>query len=130
MVRLPYLGQVGHENKKPCFKKVQKCLTEKVCFFTRHETKKLAIRFVQPKALSHTPKIICCLLLNMSWIINKYIGKIDRNLVTHLNNQGSRDDQPMYQRLSKFEHYIDIVSLMKLPDTYSTTVAVDKKSTC
>ena len=33
----------------------------------------------------------------------------------------------MYQRLSKCEHHNDIVNLMKLPDTDSMIVAVDKK---
>ena len=56
-----------------------------------------------------------------------YAGKTDRNLVIHLNEQGSRDDQPMYQHLLKSEHYNNIANLMKLPDTDSTTVGVDKK---
>ena len=33
----------------------------------------------------------------------------------------------MYQRLSKCEHHNDIVNLMKLPDTDSMIVAIDKK---
>ena len=35
-------GHVGDEMKKRCFKKVQKCLTEKGYFFTRYRTKQLA----------------------------------------------------------------------------------------
>ena len=42
-VRLPYVGRLGDEMKKRCFKKVQKFLTEKVCFFTLYETKKLTM---------------------------------------------------------------------------------------
>ena len=42
-VRLPYLGQVGDEMKKRRFIKVQKYLTQKVCFFIRYETRKLTI---------------------------------------------------------------------------------------
>ena len=60
----------------------------------------------------------------MFWM---YVGKTDHNLVTSLNEQGSREDQPMYQHLSKCEHYNYVVNLMKLGDTDSTTVAVDKK---
>ena len=57
----------------------------------------------------------------------KYIGKTDRNLVTCQNEQGSRDDQPFYQHLTKFKDCNGIVNLMKLPDTDSPTVAIDKK---
>ena len=53
--------------------------------------------------------------------------KTDRNLVTRRNEQGSRDDQPLYQHLTKCEDCNGIVNLIKLPDTDSPTVAVDKK---
>ena len=42
-VTLTYLGHIRDQIKKECFKKVQKCLTEKVYFFTRYETKTVAI---------------------------------------------------------------------------------------
>ena len=45
-VRLPYLGHVGGEMRKRCFKKVHKRLTEKVCCFTRYEMKNLAMTFI------------------------------------------------------------------------------------
>ena len=57
----------------------------------------------------------------------KYIGKSHRNLATRLNEQGSRYDQPLYQHLTKCEDFNGIVNLMKLPDTDSATVAVDKR---
>ena len=43
----------------------------------------------------------------------KYIDKTGCNLVTHLYKHGSLDDQPMYQHLSKCEHYNDTANLMK-----------------
>ena len=33
-IRLPYLGDIGNSMKKSCYKKVQKCLKENVCFIT------------------------------------------------------------------------------------------------
>ena len=39
-ISLPYLGNIGDNLKKDCFKKVQKCLKENVCFITCYETKK------------------------------------------------------------------------------------------
>ena len=83
------------------------------------------MKFTLVRLHSHTPKVKCCLLLNMSWM--QYIGKTDHNHVTSLNEQGSRDDQPMYQHLSKCEHYNYTINLVNSPDTDSTTVAVDEK---
>ena len=54
LVKLPYLGYIGDEVKKR-FKKVQKCLTEKVCFFTRYETKKKCLCSVQ-RLFPHSKK--------------------------------------------------------------------------
>ena len=42
-IRLPYLGDIGNSMKKSCYKKVQKCLKENVCFITCYETQKIAI---------------------------------------------------------------------------------------
>ena len=75
----------------------------------------------------HTPKVKCCLSLNIPRYDKKYIDKTDHNLVTRLNEQGSPDDQPMYQHLSKCEYYNNIVNLMKLPGNDSTTAVIDKR---
>ena len=77
----------------------------------------------------YSPKVKCCLLLNTSCprCDKKYIDKTDHNLATRLNEQGSPDDQPMYQHLSKCEYYNNIVNLMKLPDNDSTTAVIDKR---
>ena len=39
------------------------------------------------------------------------VGKADHNLVTRLNGHTSREDQPMYQHLSKCEHFSHISNL-------------------
>ena len=65
LVKLPYLGYIGDEVKKR-FKKVKKCLTEKVCFFTRYETNKKNA-YVLLKDYSHIRKGKYYLLFNMSW---------------------------------------------------------------
>ena len=107
--------------------KVQKCLIEKICFFTPYK-KKLA-KFYSTKYFIPTLQIlnvICC--LTCPGCNEKGISKTGCNLVTHLNEQGSRDDKPMYQHLSRWEHHNNIVNLMKLVDTDSMTiVVVDKK---
>ena len=70
--------------KKCCFEKVPKCLTEKVCFFTRYG-RKLAI-FCSAKDFIPTlqkSNVIYC--LTCPGCSQKYICKTDCNLVTHLN---------------------------------------------
>ena len=84
--------------------------------------KKVGYDFIPTLQKSNVVSCLTCPGCN-----EKYIGKTDRNLVTRLKEQGSCDDQPMYQHLSECEHYNDIINLMKLPDTDSTAVAVDKK---
>ena len=56
-----------------------------------------------------------------------YVGKTDRNLVTRLNEHASRKDQPMYQHLSKCEHFADITDLLRLPDIDASTTEINNK---
>ena len=53
-VRLPYLQHVREEMKKCCFLKIQKCMTEKAYFFTRYETKTLAMFYSVKDLYSHS----------------------------------------------------------------------------
>ena len=56
-----------------------------------------------------------------------YIGKIDRSLVTRLNEHASHEIQPMYQHLSKREHFVHIVDLLRLPDIDASTTEISNK---
>ena len=56
-----------------------------------------------------------------------YVGKTDRNLVTRLNEHASREDQPMYQDLSKSEHVAHIIDLLRLPDIDALTAEISNK---
>ena len=42
-VTLHYFGHTRNKMKERCLKEVQKCLKERAYFFTRYETKKLAM---------------------------------------------------------------------------------------
>ena len=72
-----------------CFKKVQKFLTEKVCFFTRYETKKVGFVLFNQRLHFHTPKVNIAYCLTCPGCNKKYICKTDHSLVTRLNAQGS-----------------------------------------
>ena len=56
-----------------------------------------------------------------------YVGKTDRNLVTRLNEHAFHEDQPMYQHLSKCEHFSHIVDLYRLPDIDASTTDINNK---
>ena len=104
-MELPYLGNtsnniknINNNIKKNCLKKVQKCLKENVVF-----------------------KVTCP---NCG---ENYVGKTDRNLVTRLHKQASCEDQPMYQHLSKCEHFAHIIDLLRLPDIDASTTEINNK---
>ena len=72
--------------KTLCFKKVQKCLTEKVWFFTCYKTKKLAM-FCSAKDFIPTfqkSNVVHCLIC--AGCNKKYLGKTDPNFVTGNDN--------------------------------------------
>ena len=56
-----------------------------------------------------------------------YVGKTDRKLVTRINEHVFREDQPMYQHLSKCEHFAHIIDLHRLPDMEASTTAINNK---
>ena len=57
-------------------------------------------------------------IYRISWprCFQKYAGKTDRNLITRLNEHGTKVDQPMYQHLSNCSAFNDHVMLFTLPD--------------
>ena len=45
-----------------------------------------------------------------------YIRKTDRSLVTRWNEHAFLEDQPMYQHLTKCEHFAHVIDSLRLPD--------------
>lgn len=82
--------------KKRCFKKVKKCLTGKVCFFTPKEKKKLAMFCSAKEFIPTLLKSNVAYCLKCPGSNEKYIGKTDRNLFKQINEQRSCDDQRIY----------------------------------
>ena len=56
-----------------------------------------------------------------------YVGKTDRNLITRLNEHASHEDQPIYQDLSKCEHFAHTIDLLRLPDIDVSTIEINNK---
>ena len=47
--------------------------------------------------------------------------------ITLENEHASREDQPMYQHLSKCEHFAHIIDLHRLPDIDASTAEINNK---
>ena len=56
-----------------------------------------------------------------------YVGETIQDLVTRLNKNASREDQPMYQNLSKYQHFTHIIDLLRLPDINASTTKFTNK---
>ena len=57
----------------------------------------------------------------------KYVGKTDQNLITRLDEHGTRVDQPMHQHISNCSTFNDHVILFTLPDAATDTTIVSKE---
>ena len=57
----------------------------------------------------------------------KYVGKTDRNLITTLDDYGTKFYQPMYQHLSICSAFNDHIMLFTLPDAAADTTIVSKE---
>ena len=95
MDRLTNLVNTGANMKKNCFKKVQKCLKENICFITCYETKKTAMFCSAKGSIPIHQKANVVYKVTCPGSNEDYIEKIDRNLVTRLNEHASREDKPM-----------------------------------
>ena len=113
--------------KKSCFKKVQKCLKENFCFITCYETKKTAMFSSAKDSIPIQQKANVIHKVTCPGCNEDYVGKTDRNLVTRLNEHASREDQPMYQDLSKCEHFAHTIDLLSLVDIDTSTTEINNK---
>ena len=107
--------------KKNCFKNVQKCLKENTCFITCYETKKTAMFCSAKDSIPTHQKANFIYKVTCPDCNKDYVGKTDRNLVTRLNQHAFSEDQPMYQHLSKCEHFAYIIDFHRLPDIDAST---------
>ena len=57
----------------------------------------------------------------------KYVGKTNRNLITRLDEHGTKVDQPMYQHLSNCSAFNDHIMLFTLPDAAADTFIISKE---
>ena len=112
--------------KKNCFKKVQKCLQENVCFITCYEIKKTAMFCSAKDNILIHQKANVIYKVTCPGCNEDYIVKTNRNLVTRLNEYASCEDQLKYQHLSKCRQFAHI-GLHRLPNTDALTTEINNK---
>ena len=54
---------------------------------------------------------------------NKYSRKTDRNIITRLDEHGTKPDQPMYQHLKNCAQFAEYLKFYALPDAINTIVS-------
>ena len=58
---------------------------------------------------------------------NKYIGKTDRNIITRMDEHGTKPDQPMYQHLTNCAQFAEYLKFYALLDTDVVNTIVNKE---
>ena len=62
-------------------------------------------------------------------VVFKNVSKSDRNLITSLDEHGTKVDQPIYQHLTNFSAFNDHIMLFTLPDVATDTTIVNNEFT-
>ena len=58
---------------------------------------------------------------------NKYIGKTGRNIITRMDEHGTKPDHPMYQHLTNWAEFAEYLKLYVLPDIDAVNTIVNKE---
>ena len=126
-INLPYLGKKGEQLINSLIRKRKRSFKENIKFKTVYKTNKLSM-FCNTKdsiSVEQTSNVIYG--ITCPGCFQKYVGKIDRNLITRLDEHGTKVDQPMYQHLSNCSAFNDHIMLFTLPDAAADTTTVSKE---
>ena len=126
-LNLPYLGDKGDHLTKGLIRKLNRCFKENVKFIKRYNTKKLAMFCSSKDQIQFRQKANVIYRITCPGCFNKYIGKTDQNIITRIDEHGTKPDQPMYQHLTNcagFEEYLRFYALPDM-DTANTIVSKD-----
>ena len=126
MIVLPYLADKGDHLTKSLIRKLSKCFNENAKFIKRYKTSsKMFCSYkdhIQFQQKANVIYIITC-----PGCYNKYIGKIDRHIITRLDEQGTKPDQPMYQHLTNCGQFAEYLKFYALPDIDAINTIVSKE---
>ena len=107
-INLPYLGKKGEQLTNSLIRKLKRSFKENIKFKTVYKTNKLSMFCNTKDSISAEQKSNVIYRITCPDCFQKYVGKTDRNLITRLNEHGTKSDQRMYQ------HLIIVVHLMTM----------------
>ena len=126
-INLPYLGDKGDHLTKSLIQKLNKCFNENVKFIKRYKTNKLRMFCSNKDQIQFQQKANVVYRITCPGCYNKYIGKTDRNIVTRMDEHGTKPDQPMYQLLTNCAQFAKYLKFYALPDIDVVNTIVNKE---
>ena len=126
-LNLPYLGDEGDRLTKSLIRKLSKCLNENVKFIKRYKTNKLAMFCSNKDHIQIQQKANVIYRITCPDCYNKYIGKTDRNIITRLDEHGTKPDQPMHLHLTNCVQFAEYLKFYALPDIDAVNTIVSKE---
>ena len=126
-INLPYLGKKGEQLTNSLIRKLKRSFKENIKFKTVYKTNKLSMFCNTKDSISAEQKSNVIYGITCPGCFQKYVGKTDRNLITRLDEHGTKVDQPMYQHLSNCSAFNDHIMLFTLPDAAADTTIVSKE---
>ena len=121
-LNLPYLGDEVDDLTKSLIRKLNKCFNENVKFLKRYKTNKLGMFCSNKDHIQLQQKLTC------PGCYNKYIGKTDRNIITRMDEHGTKPDQPMHQHVTNCAQFAEYLKFYALPavDAVNTIAEICK----
>ena len=126
-INLPYLGKKGEQLTNSLIRKLKRSFKESVKLKTIYKTNKLSMFCNTKDNISVEQKSNVIYRITCPGCFQKYVSKTDRNVITRLNEHGTKIDQPMYQHLSNCSAFNDHTMLFTLPDVAINTTIVSKE---
>ena len=115
-LNLPYFGDKGDHLTKSLFQKLNKCFNENVKFIKRYKTNKLGMFCSNKDHIPFQQKANIVYRITCPGCYNKYIGKTGRNIITRMDEHGTKPDHPMYQHLTNCAWFAEYLKFYALPD--------------
>ena len=126
-LNLPYLGDKGDHLTKSLIRKLNKCFNENVKLIKRYKTNKLGMFCSNKDHIQFQQKANIVYRIMCPGCYNKYMGKTDRNIITRMDERGTKPDQPMNQHLTNCAEFAEYLKFYALPDTDAVNTIVNKE---
>ena len=126
-INLPYLRKKGEQLTNSLIRKLKRSFKENIKFKTVYKTNKLSMFCNTKDSISAEQKSNVIYGITCPACFQKYVGKTDRNLITRLDEHGTKVDQPIYQHLCNCSAFNDQIMLSTLPDAVTDTTIVSKE---